>query len=165
MSGHGNLSREQAPRRPLACFWGPHHVLTVRVSPLPSATVSSAEKCDDTNDVEPPSPLSVAQAGNRRGNTHCCCCRFLPEACDSQTETRRTLAADKASTSFHPSLAAPRRWLSMEVRKCSAAPAHGHLSVLQWARENGCVWDERTCSAAPGGHPDARTWARDIGCP
>ena len=29
----------------------------------------------------------------------------------------------------------------------------GHLEVLQWARANGCEWDEYTCSdAARGGH-------------
>jgi hypothetical protein len=28
-----------------------------------------------------------------------------------------------------------------------------HLEVLQWARESGCPWDEKTCAqAALGGH-------------
>ena len=37
----------------------------------------------------------------------------------------------------------------------------GHLEVLQWARENGCKWDERTCSAAAeGGHLLVLQWAR-----
>ena len=27
-----------------------------------------------------------------------------------------------------------------------ARAASGHLAVLQWARENGCPWDEDTCT-------------------
>jgi hypothetical protein len=37
--------------------------------------------------------------------------------------------------------------------------------VLQWARANGCVWDEETCSAAVGGgHLAVLQWARANGC-
>ena len=36
---------------------------------------------------------------------------------------------------------------------CTAAAKGGHLEVLQWARENGCPWNKWTCSeAAKGGH-------------
>jgi hypothetical protein len=43
---------------------------------------------------------------------------------------------------------------------------HGHLEVLKWAHENGCPWDERTCSwAARGGHLEVLKWARENGCP
>ena len=38
--------------------------------------------------------------------------------------------------------------------------------VLQWARANGCPWDETTCSrAAGGGHLEMLQWARADGCP
>jgi hypothetical protein len=38
--------------------------------------------------------------------------------------------------------------------------------VLKWARENGCPWDEETCSAAAeGGHLEVLKWARENGCP
>ena len=38
--------------------------------------------------------------------------------------------------------------------------------MLQWARENGCPWDEETCSeAASGGHLETLKWARENGCP
>jgi hypothetical protein len=38
--------------------------------------------------------------------------------------------------------------------------------VLQWARANGCPWDEGTCAAAArGGHTEALAWARKKGCP
>ena len=34
-----------------------------------------------------------------------------------------------------------------------AAAREGHLEVLQWARRNGCPWEETTCSGAAGqGH-------------
>lgn len=36
----------------------------------------------------------------------------------------------------------------------------GHLSVLRWAHENGCPWDESTCAAAArGGHLELLQWA------
>lgn len=42
----------------------------------------------------------------------------------------------------------------------------GHLAVLQWARENGCPWDEHTCSAAvSAGQLAVLQWARQKGCP
>ena len=38
--------------------------------------------------------------------------------------------------------------------------------MLQWARQNGCPWDEDTCaSAAEGGHLEVLQWARQNGCP
>ena len=38
--------------------------------------------------------------------------------------------------------------------------------MLQWARENGCPWDERTCrAAAKGGHLEVLKWAYENGCP
>ena len=48
---------------------------------------------------------------------------------------------------------------------CRAAAAGGHLEVLQWARENGCEWDRFTCAgAARGGHLEVLRWARENGC-
>ena len=38
--------------------------------------------------------------------------------------------------------------------------------MLQWARANGCPWDEYTCTnAAQGGHLEMPQWARANGCP
>ena len=49
---------------------------------------------------------------------------------------------------------------------CAYAAAGGHLEVLQWARQNGCPWDQSTCVwAASGGHLEVLQWARQNGCP
>jgi hypothetical protein len=46
------------------------------------------------------------------------------------------------------------------------AAAGGHLAVLQWARANGCDWNEDTCrQAARGGHLEVLQWARANDCP
>jgi hypothetical protein len=38
--------------------------------------------------------------------------------------------------------------------------------VLQWARENGCPWDEKTLTdAAENGHVHVFQWAMDHDCP
>jgi len=43
---------------------------------------------------------------------------------------------------------------------------HGYLEALQWARQQGCPWDEDTCAyAARGGHLEVLQWARQQGCP
>ncbi len=49
----------------------------------------------------------------------------------------------------------------------STKHAHeGHLNVLQWARSQGCPWDEWTCAyAAQGGHLEVLKWLRAQGCP
>ena len=45
------------------------------------------------------------------------------------------------------------------------AAKDGHLEVLQWARENGCPWDWKTCAfAASCGQLEVQ-WARANGCP
>ena len=37
--------------------------------------------------------------------------------------------------------------------ECKNIAAEGSLELLKWARENGCIWDRRTCSyAALNGH-------------
>ena len=37
---------------------------------------------------------------------------------------------------------------------------------LQWAHQNGCPWDEETCSiAAEEGHLEVLQWLRQNGCP
>ena len=42
----------------------------------------------------------------------------------------------------------------------------GHLGTLKWARENGCPWDEGTCTAAAWrGHLEILKWARENGAP
>ena len=43
------------------------------------------------------------------------------------------------------------------------AARNGHLSVLKWARENGCEWNSWTCTyAAKNGHLDVLKWAREM---
>ena len=52
------------------------------------------------------------------------------------------------------------------VNMCAAAARRGRLEVLQWARGQGCPWNEHTCSlAAEGGHLSALQWARGQGGP
>ena len=56
--------------------------------------------------------------------------------------------------------------LSRKKYLCEDAARGGHLEVLQWARANGCPWDEKTCAgAAEGGHLGMLKWARENGCP
>jgi hypothetical protein len=51
------------------------------------------------------------------------------------------------------------------ARTCSEAAEGGHLEVLQWAQANDCDWDARTCSyAAYGGQIAVLQWARVNGC-
>ena len=48
----------------------------------------------------------------------------------------------------------------------SVAAGNGHLHVLKYLHENGCPWNEGTCSsAAKGGHLDVLKYARENGCP
>src|SRR5437899_1988986 len=59
--------------------------------------------------------------------------------------------------------------LSRETRQqardfCALAAAHGYLNLINWARANGCPWNERTCEqAAEGGHLEVLQWARTNG--
>src|SRR3972149_4082617 len=49
---------------------------------------------------------------------------------------------------------------------CSWAAAQGYLSLLIWARAQGCPWDAWTCyAAACGGDLKILQWARAQGCP
>jgi hypothetical protein len=49
---------------------------------------------------------------------------------------------------------------------CAAFARGGNLEMLQWARANGCPWDEGTCAAAArGGHLEVLKYARANGCP
>ena len=49
---------------------------------------------------------------------------------------------------------------------CAEAAAKGLLGALQWARAQGCPWDERTCArAAKNGHLEVLQWLRANGCP
>lgn len=48
---------------------------------------------------------------------------------------------------------------------CKFIAEAGNLRLLIWARNNGCVWDEWTCSrASGGGHFHIVKWARDFHC-
>jgi hypothetical protein len=54
---------------------------------------------------------------------------------------------------------------SWNERTCYFAAQNGHLEVLQWARSNGCSWNRDTCSeAAHNGHLEVLQWARSNGC-
>ena len=39
------------------------------------------------------------------------------------------------------------------------------ISRLQWARANGCPWDERICEVAEYRHDGIYNWAIENGCP
>ena len=59
-----------------------------------------------------------------------------------------------------------RGHLSRQKYLCWAAARGGHLEVLQWARANGCPWDEMTCKgAALSGSLEVLQWLRANGCP
>jgi len=48
----------------------------------------------------------------------------------------------------------------------SVVAERGWLSVLSWARDKGCDWNETTCaSAARGGHSEILQWLRQRECP
>ncbi|AVK76339.1 Ankyrin repeat protein [Pandoravirus kuranda] len=51
-----------------------------------------------------------------------------------------------------------------------AAPAlaamRGHFDTIKWLHANGCPWDANTCAEAVlAGHSDILVWLRDNGCP
>ncbi len=49
---------------------------------------------------------------------------------------------------------------------CAFFASQRALSCLQWARGQGCPWDENTCAnAARRGHLEMLKWARSQGCP
>ena len=49
---------------------------------------------------------------------------------------------------------------------CSTAARGGQLEVLQWLRANGCPWDEKTCARAVDiRHLEMLKWARANGAP
>jgi len=49
-----------------------------------------------------------------------------------------------------------------DEKTCSLASFYGHLEVLKWARENSCPWNKDTCSdAALNGHLEVLKWARE----
>ncbi|HEV7735865.1 MAG TPA: hypothetical protein VGO47_00590, partial [Chlamydiales bacterium] len=49
---------------------------------------------------------------------------------------------------------------------CAEAAREGRLEILQWARANGCPWDESTCAnAARNGYLEILQWARANSCP
>lgn len=53
-----------------------------------------------------------------------------------------------------------------DAKICAEAARGGHLGVLLWARMKGCPWDKNTCAnAAAGGHLEILQWARKEGCP
>ena len=55
---------------------------------------------------------------------------------------------------------------NMSVYKTTKSAATGDMVGLRDAYEQGCPWDERTCSyAAKNGHLDCLKYAHEHGCP
>src|ERR1700760_2727976 len=58
---------------------------------------------------------------------------------------------------------------SLPVRKGTKLKLVNFVStipLLQWARNNGCPWNWKTCTfAAGGGHLEVLKWVRANGCP
>lgn len=53
-----------------------------------------------------------------------------------------------------------------DERSCALAARAGRLDVLKWCRSNGCRWNGSTCSFAAGaGRLEVLKWARQNGCP
>ena len=62
--------------------------------------------------------------------------------------------------------AAPGSPLSPSLVRVCRVVVCLYLAVLQWARANGCPWNEHTCENAEGsGHLAVLQWARANGCP
>jgi hypothetical protein len=75
------------------------------------------------------------------------------------------LLVEAQLTDMAPVVSAERREKSRDLL-CGYAAEIGSLSLLQWAREKGCCWNEWVCeSAAYGGHLAVLEWARQNGCP
>ena len=92
--------------------------------------------------------------------------RGMRDAVDAMIEDRRdtSLAAKFGRLSVLKNLL-QRGHLNKAV-VCKNAAEGRHLETLQWARENGCPWDARTCAwAAWRGHLEALQWARANKCP
>jgi len=80
-------------------------------------------------------------------------------------------AADKFTT-----LLTKQGWLSLlqwarqqgckwDEEVCSSAAKIGRLDILKWARAKGCLWNGVTClNAAREGHMEILKWAREAGC-
>ncbi|KAJ1622140.1 hypothetical protein T492DRAFT_885748 [Pavlovales sp. CCMP2436] len=66
----------------------------------------------------------------------------------------------ETSTTLIRSVVHRLRKFQWAVSTCFGAAETGHLSVLMWARFNGCGWDERvTLAAEHGGHSHVYAWA------
>ena len=50
---------------------------------------------------------------------------------------------------------------------CEAAAANGRLEALRWLRERGAPWEPATIArvARKGGHEEVLRWAAENGCP
>lgn len=53
-----------------------------------------------------------------------------------------------------------------DERTCALAAEGNHIEVLKWARGNECPWDKWMYKNAEHcGNRDVMSWARDNGCP
>ena len=53
-----------------------------------------------------------------------------------------------------------------DEQTCSCAARNGHFEILKWLHENGCPWDNNTsANAAECGHFEILRWSRENGCP
>jgi hypothetical protein len=56
--------------------------------------------------------------------------------------------------------------IGWDERTCRFAAMNGHLELLKWCRANQCTWDDRTCAyAALNGHFELLKWCRENQCP
>ena len=60
----------------------------------------------------------------------------------------------------------PLKRTPSEITLSDLIKGDASLSTLQWAHEQGCLWDKWTCEhAAERGHLDVLKWLRENGCP
>ena len=90
-------------------------------------------------------------------------CKLFAEMIPRTPEFQRHLGLTNNDPALVASALSRRPEFARNI--CHKSAKHGSLKVLQWARANGCPWDERTCiSAAEGGHLHILQWARANDC-
>ena len=104
-------------------------------------------------------PWNKYTCSSRLGATsRCCGGRALRAARGTSTRALRQLGGHLAVLQWARAQGCP--WTST----CSSAAGGGHLAVLQWARAP-AARGRYTCSSAAGGATAVLQWARAQGCP
>jgi hypothetical protein len=87
------------------------------------------------------------------------------EFSESQLSPRGACYLAARAGHFHILQWAQENDCKWDEKTCTAAAKAGHLHILQWARDNGCDWDSDTCkAAAKAGHWHIARWAQEHGC-